>query len=727
MLLLKNLSIQSKLILLLLAVTIFSILFLTGVVYWNSHQMLQRMAIEHLSSIRIAKAHQIEEKIATIRHQSTSLSHSLDLVQSMRYFRAGFTKLQTVTFKKEEEEKLLAYYRDIFIPELKKDYNGEPVLDSFIPPEPVGRYLQYHYLAKNDKPVNKKYLVEDAGDGSEYSASHRTYHSALQRIVSEFGYDNLFLVDSDTGQVVYSTKKSPVFAVNILTGTYSASPFADLVRDLRNQQNDLAVVIKDFFDFVPALNQPIALIGCPIFDGSRQIGIMVLQLPIKTLDRILNSNNNWKGEGLGLTGDVYLVGEDHLLRSNPRLFLEDSELYFNELIESGYGPDVVDDIRRCGSTLLNQSIRTPAISNSLAGKEGTETMTNYRGRPVLTSYSMVNVPKLRWAIVSELETSEIFAPLRDLTRKMLYTAVLIILGVTALAGLAAYYFVRPFQRLIQGVRRLEDDHKADSNYQQSGTLPEILPVDESYHDEYNDLSKVFNTLTKNLHSAARRIRSMARENDQLLLNVLPTTIASRYSSRNTHLWDQYPDLTVISADLVGLTDVFEQIGSENGVELYDQLIASVDEAAERHGIEKIRTSGCCYLAAADLSGQGLDAGNRAIDFARDFLRLVRRLAHDPNHPIQLHVAIHSGPVTGGIIGGNRRLGYDLFGQVIDLVKVMMSQTPPDTILITERIKENLSEDYLFGQPVEIVTRSQSLICWPIESASSMPRPGAENH
>ena len=75
--------------------------------------------------------------------------------------------------------------------------------------------------------------------------------------------------------------------------------------------------VVDFAPFMPALGRPIALTGAAIFDGAEQIGILFIQFPLDEINRVMTGDGNWERDGLGRTGEVYLVGQDLLMRSDP--------------------------------------------------------------------------------------------------------------------------------------------------------------------------------------------------------------------------------------------------------------------------------------------------------------------------------------------------------------------------------------------------------------------------
>ena len=100
---------------------------------------------------------------------------------------------------------------------------------------------------------------------------------------------------------------------------------------LRNSQNVDDYRVADFEAYYPALGEPRAFVATPVFDGPRMIAIMVLRLPIEPISKALSGNRQWEAEGLGKTGEVYLLGPDQTMRTDSRFLIEDRAAFLATL------------------------------------------------------------------------------------------------------------------------------------------------------------------------------------------------------------------------------------------------------------------------------------------------------------------------------------------------------------------------------------------------------------
>ncbi len=190
------------------------------------------------------------------------------------------------------------------------------------------------------------------------------------------------------------------------------------------------------------------------------------------------------------------------------------------------------------------------------------------------------------------------------------------------------------------------------------------------------------------------IDRLARENERLLLNILPGPIADRLKAGNEHIADAFADVTVLFADIVGFTQLSASRSAAAVVELLNDLFTRFDLAARDLGIEKIKTIGDAYMAVCGLPDPCPDHMERMMAMALRMLRLAKESGDDRGVPIRLRIGVNSGPVVAGIIG-RRKFIYDLWGDAVNLASRMESHGVPDAVQVTRPIFEKLQGRYPF--------------------------------
>lgn len=675
----------------LLAVSSGSLLVTAYIGYRSGQTNLTDRVFSQLTSVRASKAYQIESYFKTVRSHTQTLSESPGVIAAIQEFAAAYRQLETVTVPQKFDQQLAAYYRNEFLTRLAKAEGGSPVLPSYLPKTPAERYLQYQYIANNPHPVGKKLLLNDPKDGSEYSKLHARYHPIFRNIVEKFGYYDMFLIDPQ-GNVVYTVFKETDFTTNFSSGAYQASNLAKLNAEVQaaNQQDYSEII--DFKPYAPSYGAPAAFIAAPVFSESELVGALAFQLPADEINNVMTGTQNWESDGLGKTGETYLVGRDALMRSISRFLVQDPEGYANSLRATGIKEAEINRIRQYGTSILQQSVRSNAVASALIGKQGTQIITDYRGVPVLSSYAPLQINGLDWVILSEMNLSEAYAPIDSFGRQILISATLLMIIITLLAMLLAYLFAKPINQLIQSSRRVA-----------TGDLEAIATLDTE--DEFGELAKSFNNMVYSLQTQTHLVEQKHQENEQFLLSVFPSAIAKRLQKGEKTIAEDVSNVAVLYADITGFSKLSASLTAVESVAVLNDLVTAFDEAADRHGMEKIKTNGDSYLALCGLSTPYLDHDKRAVDFAIELLSIMRRFNHERGFQLNVQTGIHTGDVAAGIVG-KTHITYDIWGETVNIANALKEACSPGTILVSPAVYNRLKDIYLF-EPREAVANGSN--------------------
>jgi len=498
------------------------------------------------------------------------------------------------------------------------------------------------------------------------------------------------LIDLEKGDIVYTAYKEVDFATNLYTGPYRESNLGVLARQLRENRDFSEAQIIDFKPYRPSYGAPASFIGRTITDGSETIGALVIQLPIDEVNKIMTGNERWEEDGLGDSGETYLVGEDYLLRSVSRFYIEDTLGYTEALLGIGMEQEKIDLMYRLGTPILIQRVKTEGVELALAGKTDTKIIKDYRGVPVLSSFSPLRVPGLKWSVLSEIDVAEVDIPINKLRKKVLIALCIITLLVTFLAMFLASRFVIPIEKLTRGVRRLKE-----------GDFSSRINVEGN--DEFSELSHRFNDMVSDLDTQQKLIEQHSRENEELMLNFIPETVAARLKMGEKNIADTYTNVSLIVIDIVGFSELITKIGAKEAVALLNNITDAFDEAGRKNHVEKIRTVGDTYFAACGLFAPRLDHAKRAIDFAKEAKLIIGQFNINHQLSLSLEFGIHTGEVTAGIIGSSK-FSYDLFGITVNETFAVKNLKINNSILITDAIYHRVKDFYDFEE-LESVKKS----------------------
>jgi class 3 adenylate cyclase len=570
---------------------------------------------------------------------------------------------------------LKQYYEEQFLPKLSKNTQGKPLLYSYFPQNSAARYLQYHYIAANSNPVGEKEYLNNANDGSEYTKVHAVVQPIYSNFIAQLGYYDLFLIDAQTGTIVYSVKKEPDFGTNLLNGPYASSTLAQVFKQTVKVNNPDFIAISDFEPYRASDGEPAAFVASPIFAQSELVGILAFQLSTDEIDNITTGDQNWAADGLGTSGEINLVGADFGMRSISRFLIEQPEKYFQAIAAEGLPPTKIDQIKIFNNSILHQEVRTTAIEQALDNHTGFITGEDYRGVATLNAYRPLELDNLDWVIDAKIDTAEAFKPIKDFQRKVLLATAIIVLLVTVISSVLSYYFVQPIRSLIDGFRQVGKGN---------------TEVKVKNKDEFRELANSFNEMVDNLDQQKKLVLQKNQENEELLLSILPESVAKRVQQGEENIGDRFSNVTVLFADLGGFIELSETLPASETVSLLNSLVSAFDDAAEKHGVEKVKTIGSSYMAVSGLSVVRLDHAKRIIDFAQDMLRIMRRFNQEQKLNLKLRIGVNSGSVVAGIVGQGKFI-YDLWGDTVNVANRLRSQGEWNTIQVTQNVHNRIAE------------------------------------
>jgi adenylate cyclase len=183
-----------------------------------------------------------------------------------------------------------------------------------------------------------------------------------------------------------------------------------------------------------------------------------------------------------------------------------------------------------------------------------------------------------------------------------------------------------------------------------------------------------------------------QRSEELLLNILPASIARRLKLGGGTIADGFTGVTVLFADIVGFTRLATRLPPERIVAMLNDLFCQFDDLAGALGLEKIKTIGDCYMIAGGLPEPRPDHADAVARMALAMLPIVDALAARTGEALGVRIGMHSGPVVAGVIG-KRKFIYDLWGDTVNIASRMESHGIPGTIQLSNASRELLDGKY----------------------------------
>jgi class 3 adenylate cyclase len=671
-----GLSIRSLLLIMLLLVSVASSVVVGLIGYVNGRDSLRDAAFNSLIEVRDSRAREITGLFGSIENTLLLNSRGLSVANAMGAFTSGFQELEATELTDDERAQLEAYFTDDFSVKLS-EATGETVDPStFVPTGAAQSFLTLHYTVPFSSFADA-IANDDAGDGSAWSAAHAQYHDFFRRMTQLYNYEDVLLIDAN-GNIVYSAYKGVDLGSNLDSGPLQRTGLATAYSEALTGNVVDTVVLSDFAPYPPSLGVPAAWAVTPVAVNGSIVGAMAIELPIAEINKVMTGDGDWTNSGLGDTGETYIVGAgDNLMRSQSRDLLENPDSYKDQAIAAGTAPNVAQQVVAGGNTLLLQPVRTEAVASAAAGQTGTTLAAGYLGGETIAAFAPLDIKGLDWVIVAEIDSAEAFAPVDDFTRNLVLSSAVIVLVVSLLSLVIAGVIVRPLRRLRDAARRIAAG--------ESG-----VQVDAGTSDELADVGAAFNDMSRSLQVKEQLLAAQRDENERLMLSLMPEPMVRKYREGARTIAVDHKEVTVMFGDIVGFEAFSAGKSSDAALELLNEILRSFDEAADRFGIERVRTTRSGYLASCGLSVPRVDNARRTVDFAIELQRILERFAGKHGTTLNLRAGLDTGTVTSGLVGESH-IAYDLWGDAVNLAFQIQGNNNDAGIFLTQAVVDRMPD------------------------------------
>ncbi|MDY7014665.1 MAG: adenylate/guanylate cyclase domain-containing protein, partial [Cyanobacteriota bacterium] len=212
--------------------------------------------------------------------------------------------------------------------------------------------------------------------------------------------------------------------------------------------------------------------------------------------------------------------------------------------------------------------------------------------------------------------------------------------------------------------------------------------------------------------AEEALQAEQEKSEALLLNILPEIVARRLKQSQDTIAEQFEDVTILFADIVGFTPLSARLQPIEVVNLLNQIFSNFDRLAEKYGLEKIKTIGDAYMVVGGLPVPKADGTEAIANMAIEMLEAVQQARSALDESLQIRVGINTGPVVAGVIGIKKFI-YDLWGDTVNVASRMEASGEPGKIQVTAETYERLKDKYVFEKrgTVSIKGKGEMLAYW----------------
>ena len=361
----RRMKLSTKLLIAFLAVGIIPFAAMGITAMLKADGAIETQVFRQLEGLREVKQAQMTDMLSGLEGDMNVLAETVNTLR-----REAFAKLKSV--ERIQKQKIEQYfqraYKDISVLAGSEDtYNFFKILRQYKIDEEVE--------ADESFPI----------DTYEYNEIWTDKGHNLLDYVAIYGYSDAFIVSADSGHVMYAAARHSDLGANLKTDSRKDDGLKLLWQKVVESEQ---VQIQDFRPYLPAKGLPCAFIGAPVKNlRGHVLAVAVLQIPLSAVNERVQAR-----EGLGNTGEIYLVGQDKLMRSDSFRDVK------NRTVKMSFAhPE-------------KGSVDTVATREALAGRAGARVIRGYHGQPVLSAYAPLDIKGVKWVVIAEIDVAEAFCP-----------------------------------------------------------------------------------------------------------------------------------------------------------------------------------------------------------------------------------------------------------------------------------------------------------------------------
>ncbi len=186
----------------------------------------------------------------------------------------------------------------------------------------------------------------------------------------------------------------------------------------------------------------------------------------------------------------------------------------------------------------------------------------------------------------------------------------------------------------------------------------------------------------------------------ILHTVLPRVIADKLATRDDQvIADRFSAVTILFADIVDFTARSKDLTPEEVVGRLDRVFSTFDELASKHGLEKIKTIGDCYMLVGGVPEATDDHADRVVNMALAMQEASSGFSQSVWPGFQIRIGIHTGPAVAGVIG-KMKYAYDVWGDTVNIASRLEEAAKPGEILLSEETRSQLTTNQALEGPLE---------------------------
>ncbi|NVK56391.1 MAG: methyl-accepting chemotaxis protein [Alteromonadaceae bacterium] len=462
--------------------------------------------------------------LKTIESQVRSMSSQSYVAQAADDFIGAFNRYseQRAVLSEAQKSQLSTYYTEDFASRFEKRNNTQPNNPESLVNNLSSntKALQFDFIAGSDFAIGEKDGLYRLTNTTDYARYHDQYHDYFRSFLQEFGYYDIFIVDVDSGNIVYSVFKELDYATNVTSGPYANTGIGEVFKKAAASSAADNVYFSALDSYLPSYNAMAGFIASPISSQSGQVeAVLIFQMPLNVISEIMTHGRDWQEAGLGESGETYIVSPQGTLVTESRFFLEEPQQYNAAIAETS--PSIARQIKLAGTSVGLQPVSSATAKKALKGQSGFESVIDYRGVEVFSAYSPIQMGEYQYAALAEIDVEEALRPATALRNKLLMGTLIATVVIASVAVLLAIWLasrlVKPLNEVGNACKALTSGEGDLTIQLERSNIPEINRIIEPFNAFIGQVREIISQIkidAASLASASEELSAVTEQGEQ---------------------------------------------------------------------------------------------------------------------------------------------------------------------------------------------------------------------
>ncbi|NRA56188.1 MAG: methyl-accepting chemotaxis protein [Gammaproteobacteria bacterium] len=385
--------------------------------------------------------------------------------------------------------------------------------------------------------------------GEQWIKAEKQYAKRFKSINEVNSWYDLFFINLK-GDIVFTVAKESDLGMNIPKSVLKNTSMGIVFNKAKSSAVG-SIAVSDFMPYPPSNNEPAAFMMTKLINVTgAHVGYVALQFPLNKVNQIMQQR-----DGMGRSGETYLVGQDKLMRSDS--FLD---------------PKAHSVVASFAGNVQNNGIDTEAVRAAFSGESASRIITDYNGNPVLSSFTTFGIADFKWALIVEIDEAEIFEISNNLVNLSVILVIIASLVIAIIGFFIAKNISQPIIKVVSAVKKVA-----------AGDLTTTIKIDQ--HDELGQLQQAMSDMVVKLkgiieHIANSSHQQAAASQELSSITELTTANVTRQHLATDQVATAINEMTV-SIDEVSHNTTEACSVADESTRLVNTSVATVNETIEQ--------------------------------------------------------------------------------------------------------------------------------------------------